>query len=338
VRRWRIPGWLTAVAAALVVAALVWFGHVGVVAHDLARLSLPALLWALAVVTCGYALRFVKWHLLAQRLGLRLGAARSVQVFLGGLMMVVTPAKLGDLWKSVLLTQDGITVARSLPAVGLERVLDFAAVCLIAGCGLILVLGQPWLLVLVLAFFGGLLLALHTDALWAWAERQMRRVARLRPAAHWVETVHQGAKALLHPRVLVPAFLLAVVAWTLEGIALALLLEGLGVHVPTAVAVSAFCIGTVAGVASFLPGGLGPTEAGMVALLVAHGVPSGTAVTATLLARACTLGYGSLLGAVITLLWRKPVTDLPPAQDGGVMDAQRPGDTLEPAFDAPQEP
>jgi uncharacterized membrane protein YbhN (UPF0104 family) len=260
-----------------------------------------------------------------------------VQVFLGGLMMVVTPAKLGDLWKSVLLTQDAIPVARSLPAVALERVLDFAAVCLIAGLGLVLLLGQPWLLAVVVLAFGGLFALLHWQAAWLWAEARLARFPRLKPAAGFVDTLYAGTRRLLHWRIVGPAFLLAVAAWTLEGVALALLVRGLGVQVATTAAVAAFCVGTIAGVASFLPGGLGPTEAGMVGLLIASGVPSAVAVAATLLARACTLGYGSLVGAVATLLWRRPAIAPSAAQHGGVMDPEGASHPLKAPLDGPKD-
>ena len=274
VARWRIPGWATAAAALLVIAALLWFGNVGAVFADLGTLSLPHLALALALVTAGYTLRFGKWHLLARMAGLRLRLARSVQVFLGGLMMVVTPAKLGDLWKTVLLTQDGIAVARSLPPVALERVLDFAAVCLLGGLGFAWMTGQLWLLALVVAGFGVLFVALHSDRAWGWMERLLGRWKRTAPAARFVSEVQDGARPLLRLRVLLPAYGLALGAWALEGLALGVLVAGLGGHVAPVSALAAFCVGTIAGVASLLPGGLGPTEAGMVALLVAAGASS----------------------------------------------------------------
>jgi uncharacterized protein (TIRG00374 family) len=329
--------WLSIVASVLVLAGLLLFGNVRGVLGAMAGLSAWRVVMVLLVVTFAYGLRFVKWHLLAKTLGLPIGPVRSVQAFLSGLMMVVTPAKLGELWKSVLLVTDGIPVSRSLPAVVLERVLDFAAVCILGGIGLAVLTGQTWGIWVVLAFFAAVLGALRWRGLWHRIFAWMATRPRLAKAARFGVATYDGAQVLLTPRPLILALSLALTAWALEGIVLGLLVEGLGVHVDLASAVGAFCLGTMAGVASFLPGGLGPTEAGMVALLLLAGVPSDKAVAATILVRVCTLGYGALVGAVASLVWSKPYGVAPSlaAQDGGVMDAERARDTLEHAFDRP---
>ena len=55
---------------------------------------------------------------------------------------------------------------------------------------------------------------------------------------------------------------------------------------------------TVAGALSFLPGGLGVTEAGMLALLTTFGtgIARGTAAAATFVTRACTLWFAVGIG------------------------------------------
>jgi uncharacterized protein (TIRG00374 family) len=61
----------------------------------------------------------------------------------------------------------------------------------------------------------------------------------------------------------------------------------------------------LAGALSFMPGGLGGSEAAMVLLLRMLRVPLSIAVAATLLIRAATLWFAVLLG-IIALLARAP--------------------------------
>jgi glycosyltransferase 2 family protein len=334
-KRWGT--WLSALAAVLVLAGLLWFGDVDGVVESLRDVSGPHVAAAFAVVTVAYALRFAKWHLFVRTLGLPVGSSRSLQVFLAGLMMVVTPAKVGEVWKSVLLSHDGIPVARSLPAVGVERLLDLLAVGLLGAVGLALLLDAPWAAALVVAAAVLGVAALRWTALWHraldWAARR-RRLAR--PAA-FLRTAYDGAALLLRTRTLGLGGLIGLTAWTLEGAALWLVLEGLGANVTLPLAIAAFCIGTMAGVISFLPGGLGTAEAGMVAILVAEGVPDGMAAAATILARVATLGYGAAIGAAASLFWPGRRSS-PAAQDGGVVDPHRPGGTLEEPLDRAQRP
>lgn len=330
-RRW--GAWGTAAAALLVLAAMLWFGDVGSVLATLRGLDPWALAGALGLVTVAYALRFGKWHLFVRTLRLPVPAGRSLQVFLAGLMMVVTPAKVGEVWKSVLLAGDGIPVARSLPAVAMERFLDLLAVSLLAVAGLAVLAGATWAAPATLALAALALLALRWTRLWHGLLDRLARWRRAARAAAFLRTAYDGAHRLATPRPLALGGAIALAAWSLEGASLWLLLEGLGVEVSPATAIAAFCLGTLAGVASLLPGGLGTTEAGMVAILVAQGVPDGAAVAATLLARACTLGYGAALGAVASLAWARPGESAP--QDGGVVDAERPGDALQEPLDRP---
>lgn len=295
--------WLTAAAAVLVLLALLWFGDAPSVAAALASLSPAAIAMALGLVTVAYGLRFAKWHLLVRRLGLPTGPRRSLQVFLSGLMMVVTPAKVGEVWKSVLLQQDGIPMARSLPAVAVERLVDFAAIALLAAAGLALVWDQLWVFPLVAVAVVAGVVVLRWEALWGRLAGFLERHPRLAKPGRFLRTAAEGARVLLRPGTFGLALAFGLLAWGLEGLALGIILNGLGAAVPWATAVAAFCAGTLAGVVSLLPGGLGTTEAGMVGLLVAEGVGHEAAVAATLLGRACTLGYGALLGALASLFW-----------------------------------
>jgi uncharacterized protein (TIRG00374 family) len=324
-----IGPWLSVASAVLVLAALLWFGDVGSVLDAVARLPIGRLLAALGLVTVAYALRFAKWHLLVRRLGLPVRPRRSLQVFLSGLMMSVTPAKLGELWKSVLLTQDGIPAARSLPAVAIERLVDFAAIALLAALGIALVWGYWWLVPVAVLGVAAVVAFLRWRTLWTRLIAWLGRRRRLERPARFLGLVAEGAHGILAPSTLIPALALGLSAWGLEGLALWAILDGLGADASWPIAIAAFCAGTMAGVVSLLPGGLGTTEAGMVGILVARGVAHDVAVAATLLGRACTLGYGALVGVLSSLLW--PAA----AKDGGIVDAQRPGEALEAALDGP---
>jgi len=335
--RGRIGPWLSVASAVAVLAALLWFGDVGSVVDALAGLPASRLAAALVLVAVAYALRFGKWHLLVRRLGLPVGPRRSLQVFLSGLMMSVTPAKLGELWKSVLLAQDGIPVARSLPAVAVERLVDFAAIALLAALGIALVWGLWWTVPVAVAGVVAVAVVLRWRTLWTRLVGWLVRRPRLERPARFLGMVAEGAHEILAPRTVLPALAIGLTAWGLEGLALWAILDGLGADASWALSIAAFCAGTLAGVVSLLPGGLGTTEAGMVGLLVARGVAHDVAVAATLLGRACTLGYGALVGAIASLVWPSPA--MPggaAAQHGGVVDAQRPGDPLEAALDRPQ--
>jgi uncharacterized protein (TIRG00374 family) len=112
------------------------------------------------------------------------------------------------------------------------------------------------------------------------------------------------ARSCHEPRLLVAATTLSGVAWAAEAIAFHWMLGWLGVEVPMAFAVFVYAVAMLAGALSFLPGGLGGTEAVMVGLLLWKGVSLPEAVAATVLIRLTTLWFAVVLGVIALTLSR----------------------------------
>jgi uncharacterized protein (TIRG00374 family) len=101
-------------------------------------------------------------------------------------------------------------------------------------------------------------------------------------------------------------FFLALLAWGLEGAGLGLLSSILpGRHLDLASAVGIYGIAVLVGGLSFLPGGLGSTEAVMTALLVTRGYSVADALLLTLACRLVTLWFAVCLGWVAVFLLRQ---------------------------------
>ena len=77
-----------------------------------------------------------------------------------------------------------------------------------------------------------------------------------------------------------------------------MLLAALGHPLPLSTAVFIYAFAMLVGGLSFLPGGLGSSEAVMIALLALNGFPESAAVSATLICRLATLWFAVALGAV----------------------------------------
>ena len=90
---------------------------------------------------------------------------------------------------------------------------------------------------------------------------------------------------------------IGVLAWFAEGFGFWWLLTAVGHPLPLTTAVFIYAFAMLVGALSFLPGGLGSSEAVMFGLLVLNGIPEPAAVTATLICRMATLWFAVALGA-----------------------------------------
>jgi uncharacterized protein (TIRG00374 family) len=107
-----------------------------------------------------------------------------------------------------------------------------------------------------------------------------------------------SAAVLLQPGYLLFGLSLGVLSWGLEGLSLYLIAQDVEVGVSLATGIGVYAIAVLAGALSFLPGGLGSTEAVMGVLLVAFGADGASAVAITLLCRIATLWFAVALGGI----------------------------------------
>ena len=129
----------------------------------------------------------------------------------------------------------------------------------------------------------------------------------LRRFAHRFDDFHAHTAILIAPLPLVVATVLATISWFFECLAFFVVVQGFpGAHIGLQGATFVYAATTVAGALSFLPGGLGVTEAGMLALLGRRlGIAQGTAAAATFVTRAATLWFAVALGLPALLLYAR---------------------------------
>ncbi|MFW5967421.1 MAG: lysylphosphatidylglycerol synthase transmembrane domain-containing protein, partial [Persicimonas sp.] len=121
---------------------------------------------ALGLSVANYGCRFIKWHAYLRRIEVRLGLGESLNVFLAGMVMSVTPGKFGEVLKSLLLKErHGLAVSRTAPVVVTERLTDLLGLIVMAGVGLtVFDYGRQAFVVVTVVVFASLLV-LHRPRL-----------------------------------------------------------------------------------------------------------------------------------------------------------------------------
>lgn len=275
----------------------------------LAQFDWTAALWGLLLAAGNYAVRWVRWEYYLRRLNIRIATRDSVLVFLSGFALTVTPGKLGEAVKALLLRQThGISATRTAPIVVAERITDLTAL-------LALALAGAFTLPVDRGFLGAGAIAVAVALLLigseAMGDRLLSILARVGPLARFIPKLrasHRTAATLLRPGPLLITTVLSVASWFLECLAFWIIVRGLpGARLILPTATFIYAAMTVAGALSFLPGGLGVTEAGMLALLgtFATGVGRGGAAAATFVTRACTLWFAVAVGLLALMIYSR---------------------------------
>jgi uncharacterized membrane protein YbhN (UPF0104 family) len=257
------------------------FGRLG---DELANFRWELFPLALALTALNYLLRFWRWQQYLARLSIAVPAGRSFAIFVAGLSGTITPAKLGEVLKCVLLKRGfEVPVRRSVPIVLAERVTDATGVvvlALAAGAGT-----ERWpLIALAVAGVVATVVVVRSPLL--------ERFAGLGEAPG-------AARALLGTPLLFGMTALSAASWFCECLAAYVCVRGLRLDLSLADTVVVFSLGSLAGALSFLPGGLGVAETSMTGLIqVLSDASRAAAVAATVLIRLATLWFAVALGLV----------------------------------------
>jgi uncharacterized membrane protein YbhN (UPF0104 family) len=272
--------------------------------HEL-KSHLSGFIWyyfliALILAFLNYFIRYLRWEFYLRRLNISIERKKSFAIFFTGLALSITPGKAGEGVKSILLkTIAGIPIAFSLPIFFSERILDVLGVSILLSFGLqIFQQGFP-------IFFLSLGISLLLILLFLKSPLILTRLPLPNRVMEWVKVFAESGSHLLSLKNLIPMLFLTLLAWFAECIAFFLILKGLGISETVLFATFTYSLSTLAGAVTFLPGGLGATEASLVALLILRDIAKPLAVSATLLVRVATLWFAILIGGLIFFFSRK---------------------------------
>lgn len=296
--------WALGAVAVMYIAAAWLLGSL--IEPEVLALALSLPLWLIAVLLglslVNYGLRAWRWVMLTNALNLGVPVWPNVLYYISGYSLTATPGKAGEavrLW--FLKSGHGIGFSRSAPLMVADRVLDIWAVMLLTlvsfsgfqayrwyGLALVLLVAAISLPVIRPQLLEPILLGCTR-----WTKRYRRLLVRMRRV---LRTMSRLSNWRTYGYTMLPS----VAGWWAEAIALYLILHHLGADVSLANAVFVFSFSMIVGAVSMLPGGLGGTEASMVLLLSALGVPIDIALVATAIVRVTTFWFAVALGLLIS--------------------------------------
>ena len=290
---------LVVLLTCLVFAGIAGYGDFRQVWRLLFEFPLSHLLLAFGLALINYVLRFIRWAYYLKVLRIDVPWSVSFLTFLSGLAMTITPGKVGELVKSYLLRdRSGVAVSKSLPVVIMERLTDLVSIALMGLVGLALL---PPLISWGLA----LVLGVVAIAIYVLTTRHSDGLLALPLVRRWGEEMRQsrhGMRELSRPVPLAVALGLGFLSWISEGVALWVVLMGLGADVGLLLSLPIYAGSVLVGAATTLPGGLVGTEGAMIALLQQTGAERDIAAAGTLLVRVATLWFAVGVG-LAALAW-----------------------------------
>ena len=288
----------------VVYGAIVIIGGTKKIGHELSHFA-----WSSFAIACGlsltnYGIRFLKWEYYLKVLGIRgVPKVESFLTFLSGFVLTITPGKVGEVFKSLVLFETrGVPMVRTAPIVVAERLTDLLGIIVLITIGSASFSGGLFWAGIGAAVVFTLLVLVSFPNL---TRAILRPLPKLpgplgRLSTRMIPNVEQGLvqlRELTTPSRLIYPSLLSIVGWAVEGVGIWFILRGFGEDHPLTQTTFFYATATLAGALVPVPGGLGVTEKVLEQSMVRLGhVPSAIATATMLLGRLATLWFAVLIG------------------------------------------
>jgi glycosyltransferase 2 family protein len=225
---------------------------------------------------------------------------------MSGLIMSVTPGKMGELLKAYLVKQvTGTPISRTAPIILAERITDFISLVIIGMIGAYIynygrniVLGVGLFFLIVVVIISNKHIALPII-------NQFERIKYIKKYLVNIHAAYESSYLLLRPLQLFYMTLLSLVSWSFECLGYHLILINFKVNLSYLWASFSYAFATIIGAISMLPGGLGLTEGSLTYMLIRKSYSKEVAVASTFIIRAVTLWFAVLIGIVSVSLYQK---------------------------------
>lgn len=294
---------------------------------DLIR-NLQVYPWALLIPVIllkfgSWFFRFLEWHYF---LGVieaqdKIRLFDSVVLFISGFTMAVSPGKVAEVLKAVILkNKTGVPIAKSAPVVIAERVVDGMAVIILAFMALILAademqLGDYRALIYVsagLLVFG--LIAVRIRPLAYFVLALIHKLPLIQRLHEPLAAFYESSYEIFRPRHMLPTTFFGMVAALGDALGFVIILSGFGLEITWLLFLQAVVIVSLSsaiGGLSGVPNGAGVTEISVSAMLVIIVGPQNPLMTPTVAATAALIEgffhkwFRVFVGLAVAVIFRK---------------------------------
>ncbi len=285
----------------VMLALIIWNSNPAMLVSLLGKSSKIYLVAGLLVSLATISLRVLKWKVLLTNVSF--SDLYPIQM-IGITISNFTPGKIAEPVKSVILKSvKKISVSSSLPTILWERVLDIVVLVgfssfvinfISAGSGIAYIASASTIAFLIVAL--ATLTFLKSRKFGTMIFSVAKKLPFLSGISEKFISTFYGYR--IEGRRIAASFLITSAVWLLEGFVLYFSFLSLGIEMDPLFSSSLIAVSVLVGVASSLPGGLGPFEAIMIFIITGRGVEGSLATAGVLLYRFMSFGLSAIIGGM----------------------------------------
>ena len=280
--------WLiTIVFAIAVYLVILLFSDLPTIIENFVNIKIEFALFGFTAAYISLLITGFRWHLMIRGLGKTLGFKSTFLVYLCGNAFAISPGRLGEVLRSFYLKRlHGIPASETAPTIIVERFFDVLAILIFIGFA-------------VIGIFLGLIYKKN------YLKKILVKTQKLPFAKKISLTLLDSLDImyiLLKPRIFVKLFTLSVISWAVGSFVVYFSLLAFGINLDIFTSSFIHVVSTIVGSATFLPGGIGATEGGLLGLFHLQGISYNDAIGPMLLIRLIILWSITIFGLIINVI------------------------------------
>lgn len=243
----------------------------------------------------------LRYHLILRELKIKCGVKNSLEIFIAGLSMLITPGGSGALIKSYILKkQIGISISSTGPIIIFEKWIEFVSIILIIGFLLL----QADYVESKLVFFIGIglsvfsFIVLRNSHGLEFLNKILNRIPFTKKFVIDVEEFRKTASRLFHPVKFLKFLGITMITKIIPLFVVYLIFESINSPLNLFSSGQIYFTSTLIGVLTLIPGGVIVTEGGMLGMLLSNGVELEKSYVIVMFVRFVTFWFPVILGFV----------------------------------------
>ncbi len=252
------------------------------------------------VVFVGLIPRSFRWYLMIRELGIKVDWKPVIPIYLSGLAFGLSPGRLGEVAKSIYLKRlVDAPIQKTAPTIIVERLLDVIAVLVISLLAFLLI-GEKHVMIIVSFFILMICLFLIYKKIYLIKIlNKTQRIPFLGKFSNNLIAYIDIIFVLLKPKIFGITLILSVISWMIESLVVYFVLKAFDINLSIIHSAFVYVTSSLVGAASFLPGGIGTTEGGLIALLLLENIPIQESLGPVIIIRSITLWAIIIFGVII---------------------------------------
>jgi len=287
--------------AVAIYSLFLFFSDFSIVYEKLQNFQITLLPLILLVVFSSWLVLFIRWMILLKKHQIQIPLKINFLIFFAGFTLAISPAKSGELIKSVLLKNKcGIAATKTIPIIFLERFYDIIGTTAVAiigitflGLELGIVLALVPIVILVIFYL------FYSKRSFDFTLKILNHIKPLQKFLSNIEESHEIIRHSSDVKTICSCSGLTIVFRIIEAIGILLILQALGINfIEFFNLLSIYSASVILGSISMSPGGLGVTEGSFAGLLTLYELELQTTLAIAVIVRFFTMWFAIVVGFI----------------------------------------